>query len=76
MYSVLLCTTQGRPRDVKKAGFVEEGTPKLPPGLSSVPVPVLSVYHSSSQFIFATPLSIDEETEAQSLGDFPRSLIQ
>lgn len=71
MYSVPFCTTQATPRDGKKASFVEEGTPKLPRSPSYVPVPVLSVYHSSSQFIFATPLSIEEENKAQSWGDFP-----
>lgn len=40
------------------------------------PTSMPSIYHSSFQVIRATPLSADDKTEAQSLVDFPRSLIQ
>lgn len=70
--SVYLCifshSAQARPRDVKKAGFGEEKPQALnlaPPLCQSLCL-VPTIHHLSS--ILATPLSIDEEIKAQSLG--------
>lgn len=66
MCSLPLCTAQARPRDGKKAGLMAT----LHAHVCAQHLPFIISSH------LATPLSADDETEAQSLGDFCRSLIQ